>query len=62
MKTMIAYCGLNCETCPIHLATIEQDPTVQLEWYQIFQFPPLQTALFYVGFCKILNSRYLLLL
>lgn len=22
---MIAYCGLNCSTCPIHLATIEPD-------------------------------------
>jgi len=25
MKTMIAYCGLACDTCPIHLATLEQD-------------------------------------
>ncbi|WP_243349072.1 DUF3795 domain-containing protein [Parabacteroides sp. FAFU027] len=22
---MIGYCGLNCDTCPIHLATIEPD-------------------------------------
>lgn len=22
---MLAYCGLNCITCPIHLATIESD-------------------------------------
>jgi len=22
---MIAYCGLICDTCPIHLATLEQD-------------------------------------
>jgi putative oxidoreductase len=22
---MIAYCGLNCQTCPIHLATLEPD-------------------------------------
>ena len=22
---MIAYCGLECETCPIHLATLEPD-------------------------------------
>jgi hypothetical protein len=26
---MIAYCGLNCGTCPIHLATLEQDPYVR---------------------------------
>ena len=25
METMIAYCGLRCDTCPIHLATLEQD-------------------------------------
>jgi len=26
---MIAYCGLNCNTCPIHLATIELDQMEQ---------------------------------
>jgi hypothetical protein len=26
---MLAYCGLTCEKCPIHLATIEPDKTVQ---------------------------------
>jgi len=25
MSTPLAYCGLACETCPIHLATLEQD-------------------------------------
>jgi len=25
MNAMIAYCGLACESCPIHLATIEID-------------------------------------
>lgn len=25
MKTVMAYCGLICESCPIHLATLEQD-------------------------------------
>jgi hypothetical protein len=28
---MIAYCGLNCITCPIYLATIEKDPKKQRE-------------------------------
>jgi hypothetical protein len=26
---MIAFCGLICDTCPIHLATLENDPTRQ---------------------------------
>ena len=26
---MIAYCGLDCEPCPIHLATLEPDPAKQ---------------------------------
>jgi hypothetical protein len=26
MDTMIAYCGLACDNCPVHLATLEQDP------------------------------------
>jgi hypothetical protein len=25
METMIAYCGLICDTCPIHLATLVED-------------------------------------
>ena len=25
MNVMIAYCGLDCNTCPIHLATLEQN-------------------------------------
>jgi hypothetical protein len=29
MKTMIAYCGLKCETCPIHLATLEKNSSHQ---------------------------------
>ena len=28
---MISYCGLNCETCPIHLATLEKDRSRQYE-------------------------------
>ena len=31
MEPMIAFCGLNCKTCPIHVATIETDKTVQLQ-------------------------------
>ena len=26
---MIAYCGLLCDSCPIHLATIEEDKLLQ---------------------------------
>jgi predicted nucleic acid binding AN1-type Zn finger protein len=29
MNAMIAYCGLACGTCPIHLATLEQDKLKQ---------------------------------
>ena len=29
MEKMIAYCGLKCDTCPIHLATLEQDRSHQ---------------------------------
>jgi hypothetical protein len=27
---IISYCGLICDTCPIHLATLEQDASKQL--------------------------------
>ncbi|MBN2348644.1 MAG: DUF3795 domain-containing protein [Bacteroidales bacterium] len=29
MDTKIAYCGLKCDSCPIHLVTLEQDKSVQ---------------------------------
>ena len=29
MDTMVAYCGLTCDSCPIHLATLEQDKSRQ---------------------------------
>jgi len=29
MDAMLAYCGLTCDTCPIHLATLEQDDRKQ---------------------------------
>jgi hypothetical protein len=29
MSTIIAYCGLTCHTCPIYLATRENDKTKQ---------------------------------
>jgi hypothetical protein len=28
---MLAYCGLHCDTCPIHLATIEEDKEKKLQ-------------------------------
>ncbi len=30
MEKMLAYCGLTCDTCPIHLATLEKDKSLQL--------------------------------
>jgi hypothetical protein len=29
MQIMVAYCGLQCKTCPIHLATLERHPSKQ---------------------------------
>jgi hypothetical protein len=31
METVTAYCGLACDSCPIHLATLEKDLTKQRE-------------------------------
>ncbi|QGY46036.1 DUF3795 domain-containing protein [Maribellus comscasis] len=31
MKVMLAYCGLECSTCPIFLATLETDKSKQFE-------------------------------
>lgn len=29
METVGAYCGLACDTCPVHLATLEQDESLR---------------------------------
>ena len=29
METMTAFCGLTCDSCPIHLATLEEDKSLQ---------------------------------
>jgi hypothetical protein len=29
METSIAFCGLDCSNCPIHLATLEEDPDIK---------------------------------
>ena len=29
METMLAFCGLTCNTCTIHLATLEQEKSIQ---------------------------------
>jgi len=31
---MIAYCGLACDTCPVHLATLEVDLSRQKEKWE----------------------------
>ena len=31
MNKMMAYCGLTCDSCPIYLATLEQDKSHQQE-------------------------------
>jgi hypothetical protein len=30
MEPIIAYCGLKCDSCPLYLATLEQDKSQQL--------------------------------
>jgi len=29
MESSVAFCGLDCGNCPIHLATLEEDPDVK---------------------------------
>jgi len=34
---LLVYCGLECTACPIHMATIEEYPSLQtkLKWRQM---------------------------
>lgn len=40
MKTMVAYCGINCSECPAYIATQTNDDTkrkqVAEEWQKVF--------------------------
>ena len=31
MNPKTAYCGLDCDSCPIHLATLETDPAAKIQ-------------------------------
>ena len=35
MESLNAYCGLTCDTCPIHLATLEKDLSRQLKMREL---------------------------
>lgn len=31
MTTLLSYCGIHCDTCPIHIATIEENSLTKLQ-------------------------------
>jgi hypothetical protein len=65
MDTMIAYCGLACENCPIHLATLETDISIQTkmrvhiaeELSKIYGTTPKPEIIADCDGCKIINGR-----
>jgi hypothetical protein len=65
METMIAYCGLLCDSCPIHLATLEKDPVRQIKMRteiadqlaKIYGTTPKPEIISDCEGCKINNGR-----
>jgi hypothetical protein len=65
MDTMIAYCGLTCDTCPIHLATLETNISNQAKMIvqiaeqlsKIYGTTPKPEIITDCDGCKINNGR-----
>lgn len=65
MESMIAYCGLACDTCPIHLATLETDTSKQAEMRmmiaeelaRIYGTTPKPWIITDCDGCKVANGR-----
>jgi hypothetical protein len=65
MDAMIAYCGLACDSCPIHLATLEKDLAKQIKMRieiaeqlsKIYGTTPKPETIIDCDGCKINNGR-----
>jgi hypothetical protein len=65
MNTMIAYCGLVCDSCPIHLATLEQNISHQSKMRveiaeqlsKIYGTTPKPEIITDCDGCKVSNGR-----
>ena len=65
METMIAYCGLACDSCPIHLATLEKDPAKQIrmrieiaeQLSKIYGTTPKPEIIVDCDGCKVIDGR-----
>jgi hypothetical protein len=65
MNTTIAYCGLDCHGCPIHLATLEEDLSVKKKMRNeiaeqlaiIYKTTPKPEIISDCDGCKINNGR-----
>jgi hypothetical protein len=65
METMIAYCGLACDSCPIHLATLEKDIVKKIQMRKdisdqlakIYGTTPKPEIISDCDGCKINNGR-----
>lgn len=65
MDSMLAFCGLACDSCPIHLATIEKDIDKKIlmrkdiaeQLAKIYQTNPKPEIISDCDGCKIDNGR-----
>jgi len=65
MNTTIAYCGLACDSCPIHLATLEKNPAEQTKMRvliaeqlaNIYGTTPKPEIISDCDGCKVYNGR-----
>lgn len=64
-KFSLAFCGLDCGTCPIHLATLEEDPDVKAGMRieiadmlaRIYSSIPKPDIISDCDGCRIINGR-----
>ena len=65
MGYSLAFCGLDCVNCPIHLATLEQDPDIKAKMRieiadmiaRIYNSTPKPEIICDCDGCKFVNGR-----
>ncbi len=65
MESSVSFCGLDCGSCPIHLATLEEDLTVKSRMRadiadilaKIYNTTPKPEIICDCDGCKVINGR-----
>jgi hypothetical protein len=62
MKTLIACCGINCESCDARVATLANNPDLREEtaekWREMYQSPDITAEMINCTGCRIDGAKF----